>query len=169
MNKTYLYRILAAAISLIGLTACTLKIASGDISTGWLTGDEVTQVTEDWNKENGLFQIPEISFDPDQMDLADSQIMVFANLSEPEDREIVARLVNFNANLEGLPEIDVYNSFSIANETNQEVKSRFISELPTVLVLREGKEIGRISGRPDDHVEERVVDLLNTQVYSEFG
>jgi hypothetical protein len=156
-------------IWMVWLTACLPKDQSGEISTGWLSQDEINQLAQDWLDENKQSNGNEYIPNENKIDLDGSQIMFFANLKEESSQQMLGLLYQLLDQTDFQQDVIVYYTLDITQVTHQEISKRSITELPTLLVLKEGSEMGRIAGSPTEDFEQQLIRYLQISADTQFG
>ena len=168
INRKYWVGVLLLVV--VCLSACSLAKTGYNPSglEGWVTRADI-EALADWQTD--LADVPELDGEQvsDVQKLQDgSELLVFVNLQNTQSRMMAQRVFRLMDEAGYTQAVRFFNLEKENEKLTEPVAIWKVKEYPTLLVVRNGLEVGRISGLPDEDFVKELVEALREPSPSEF-
>lgn len=135
---------------------------------GWVTRADI-EALSDWQTDLAVGQELDGELIGDVEKLQDgSELLVFINLQSSDSRNMAQRVFRLMDEAGYSQAVRFFNLEKENEKLTEPVAIWKVKDYPTLLVVRNGLEVGRISGTPDEDFENVVVEALREPSPSEF-
>lgn len=167
-NRKYWIGLLFLVV--VGLSACSpVETGFGPSGLeGWVTRADIESLADWQTGQAGMHALSgDLAVDVQKVQDG-SELLVFINLQNSDSRDMAQRVFLLMDEAGYSQAVRFFNLEKENEKLTISVAIWKVKEYPTLLVVRNGLEVGRISGPPAEDFEKVVVEALREPAPSEF-